>query len=161
LADFILVILAIVFSIVFVNAAFADEAEDDEEDPKYKPCEETMVGPKRKSLSWDDVPGIWFRRDISRCILRDLKTLPLMYQRNELLDRQLELKVEQFDIQNKAMNTAIQESEIASGNLERAIANSRKLEEELNHWTRSKLLWFGVGAVTILGSFFVFSQIKG
>lgn len=102
---------------------------------------------RRAELEHEHQPGIWFHRDVARCILRDLATL----ERYRLLVRDLELRINAsdalVDIVTEAGRVADEAREHAEEALQAAVRGRREAEEARDAWHRSRALWFAVGVV--------------
>lgn len=154
--DIVVTLFVLLAALILVNTcrpAFGQEREPGD------PCPTYLNGPKRKLLSWDDVPGLWFRQDIAKCILGDLKAIPEYQDRIKLLDKKLKLQTEQLDLEKEAREIAAQEADIATGHLEAAERGRRQAEEDRDHWSRSRLLWVGVGATAVILGILVAGQL--
>lgn len=112
------------------------------------PCpEENSTAPRRKTLWVENVQGVWFRLDVARCILGDLKELPVVRARIKLLDEQLRIRDDQVKLYTQAAKLAEEEAKTATGALDAALRRARESEDALNSWTRSRTLWASVGVV--------------
>ncbi len=140
----------VAFAVVFWTAVTflgCGEAYGQHQRQPGDPCPGDMEGPRRKTLEWDGTRGVWFRADVARCLLGDVKSIPRLNVQIELLERKAENQADEIDLRNEAVRIAIEESQIATGTLEAAIRGQRLAEEKLDHWSRSRLLWASVGAV--------------
>lgn len=114
------------------------------------PCAPDVTEHRRAALTHEGQPGLWWHREVARCMTGHLMALPLYAERVQLLDTKLTIATERRALVDRQVALAEQEAELATGALEAAVRGRREAEEALNAWYRSPILWVVVGAAVVI-----------
>ena len=156
------ILLAVATAFLLHSTARADDSlKLDIESLKLDvPCAADIPEPRRAHLDYNKIPGFWFQYDVALCMLDRLELFPKLVERVGLFEQRLELSNELIDKHREITALSNHARDKAESALNKAIKGRREAEEKLNHWTRSPLLWVGVGVgatviVIVGGAFFV------
>ena len=114
------------------------------------PCAPDVIELRRAAISHEGQPGLWWHREVARCMAGRLMALPQYVERIRLLETQLTIAGEREGLVHRQALLAEQEAAAAVGALEAAVRGRREAEEDLNAWYRSPILWVVVGAAVVI-----------
>jgi hypothetical protein len=114
------------------------------------PCAPDVTGLRRAAVAHEGVPGLWFEREVARCMLGRVSILPLYVSRVGLLDQRLSLRNERDALQERLVALAEEGEQEAVGALEAAERGRREAVEELDAWYRHPALWVTIGGVVVV-----------
>lgn len=143
-------------SIVWVSSALAlslwagTAVAQDSELPQLnleEPCAPEVTEHRRGVAVLEDVPALWFHREVARCLLDRLRVLPLYVDRVRLLEQRLTLADERDALRARQVALAEEGEQEAVNALEAAVRGRREAEEALDAWYRHPAFWFVSGVV--------------
>lgn len=99
---------------------------------------------RRRSLTVDGAPGIWFAAPVAACMAGRLALIPELRK----LVTVLELRVERADAQAALLARQLELSREIESELERALQAAERASERERRWHRRPGLWWAVGVVS-------------
>jgi len=122
-------------------------------------CAPEVESNRRALISNEEASGIWFQMPVALCIVDRLATMPALLERIKLLEHRRDSADELILIQQNMINLSIDAQKEAEIALKTSVKQKRELEEKLNSWEHSPLLWFGIGALAVaaIGGSFIFT----
>lgn len=101
------------------------------------------LSPDVTDLSYQGAPGVWFPEPVARCVLADVKLLPLKLR--DVSD--LTSKVHLLTLDLASLRVALDFSKQEAVSLRGALDLQVEEVQDAHAWYRSPYLWFGVGLV--------------
>lgn len=99
---------------------------------------------RRRSLTVEGHPGLWFAEPIAACMASRLALVPELRK----LVTVLELRVERTDAHVVLLERQLELSREIEAELDRALERAEKQRERSERWSRRPGLWWAVGVVS-------------
>ena len=137
-------------SLLFTCTAWAQDPELPTVLELSQQCAPEVQENRRAVVEHSGQPGLWFQREVARCLLNRVAVTVPLAERVYLLTQENERKDRRHEFQLEVTSQAEEGEQAAVGAVEAAVRGRREAEEERDAWYNSKGLWVGIGAVVTI-----------